>query len=164
MAESSFDIVSDYDRQEVVNVVDQVRREITTRYDLKDAGIELTLGESELVIVAESELHVAAVRDLVHTRALRRQLSLKVFAFGALTTIAGGRVRQSATLQRGIAEDIAKRIQKLIRDQYPRVQARIQGDALRVGSKSRDDLQAVIRLVKERQDEFSIPLQFTNYR
>jgi uncharacterized protein YajQ (UPF0234 family) len=65
MAESSFDIVSDYDRQEVVNVVDQVRREITTRYDLKDAGIELTLGESELVISAESELHVAAVRDLV---------------------------------------------------------------------------------------------------
>ena len=73
-------------------------------------------------------------------------------------------MRQSATLQRGIAEDVAKRIQKLIRDQYPRVQARIQGDAVRVGSKSRDDLQAVIRLVKERQDEFSIPLQFTNYR
>jgi uncharacterized protein YajQ (UPF0234 family) len=164
MAESTFDIVSDYDRQEVMNVVDQVRREIVTRYDLKDAGIELTLGENDLVISAESELHVAAVRDLIQTRALRRQLSLKIFAFGSLATIAGGRVRQTATLQRGIAEDIAKRIQKLIRDQYPRVQARIQGDALRVGSKSRDDLQAVIRLVKERQDEFSIPLQFTNYR
>ena len=163
-AESTFDIVSEFDRQELVNAVDQTQREVRTRYDLKDSKTELTLGEKELTITADSEMHVAAVRDVLETKALRRNLSLKIFKWGVAEEIGGMRVRQVATLQQGIPEDVAKKLQKLIRDQFPKVQPRIQGDALRIGSKSRDELQGVIKLVKDRQDDFTVPLQFTNYR
>jgi uncharacterized protein YajQ (UPF0234 family) len=163
-AESTFDIVSEFDRQELVNAVDQTQREARTRYDLKDSKIELVLGEKELTIVADSEMHVAAVRDVLQTKALRRNLSLKIFKYGPVEEIGGMRVRQVIALQQGIPEDVAKKLQKLIRDQFPKVQPRIQGDALRIGSKSKDELQGVIKLVKERQDDFTVPLQFTNYR
>jgi uncharacterized protein YajQ (UPF0234 family) len=109
-------------------------------------------------------MHLSAVRDILETKVLRRNLSLKIFSFGSIEEIAGGRVRVVATLQQGIPEVVAKKLQKLIRDRFPKVQPRIHGETLRVGSKSKDDLQAVIRLVKEHQDEFTVPLQFTNYR
>ena len=163
-AESTFDIVSEFDRQELANAVDQTQRDVRTRYDLKDSKTELILGEKELTITADAELHLAAVRDILETKALRRNLSLKIFKWGVVEEIGGMRVRQVATLQQGIPDDVAKKLQKLIRDQFPKIQPRIQGDALRIGSKSRDDLQAVIKLVKERQDDFTVPLQFTNYR
>lgn len=163
-AESTFDIVSEFDRQELVNAVDQTQREVRTRYDLKDSKTEIQLGEKELTITTESEMHLSAVRDILQTKALRRNLSLKIFKYGPVEEISGPRVRQVITLQQGIAEDVAKKLQKLIRDSFPKVQPRIQGDALRIGSKSRDELQSVIRLVKEQQDEFPIALQFTNYR
>jgi hypothetical protein len=104
------------------------------------------------------------VRDILQTKAIRRNLSLKIFKYEPVQDVSGGRVRQVIILQQGIPEEVAKRLQKLIREAFPKVQPRIQGDALRVGSKSRDELQAVIKLLKERQDEFTIPLQFTNYR
>jgi uncharacterized protein YajQ (UPF0234 family) len=163
-AESTFDIVSEFDRQELVNAVDQTQREVRTRYDLKDSTTELVLGEKELTITSDAELHLAAVRDIFETKALRRNLSLKIFKWGTVEEIGGMRVRQVATLQQGIPDDVAKKLQKLIREQFPKIQPRIQGDALRIGSKSRDDLQGVIKLVKERQDDFTVPLQFTNYR
>ena len=163
-AESTFDIVSEFDRQELVNAVDQTQRDVRTRYDLKDSNTELVLGEKELTITSDAELHLAAVRDIFETKALRRNLSLKIFKWGTVEEIGGMRVRQVAALQQGIPDDVAKKLQKLIRDQFPKIQPRIQGDALRIGSKSRDDLQAVIKLVKERQDDFTVPLQFTNYR
>ena len=163
-AESTFDIVSEFDRQELVNAVDQTQRDVRTRYDLKDSKTELILGEKELTITADAELHLDAVRDIFETKALRRNLSLKIFKWGTVEEIGGMRVRQVATLQQGIPDDVAKKLQKLIRDQFPKIQPRIQGDALRIGSKSRDDLQSVIKLVKERQDDFTVPLQFTNYR
>jgi cyclic-di-GMP-binding protein len=163
-AESTFDIVSEFDRQELVNAVDQTQRDVRTRYDLKDSNTELVLGEKELTITSDAELHLAAVRDIFETKALRRNLSLKIFKWGTVEEIGGMRVRQVATLQQGIPDDVSKKLQKLIRDQFPKIQPRIQGDALRIGSKSRDDLQGVIKLVKERQDDFTVPLQFTNYR
>jgi uncharacterized protein YajQ (UPF0234 family) len=163
-AESTFDIVSEFDRQELVNAVDQTQRDVRTRYDLKDSNTELALGEKELTIISDAELHLAAVRDIFETKALRRNLSLKIFKWGTVEEIGGMRVRLVATLQQGIPDDVAKKLQKLIRDQFPKIQPRIQGDALRIGSKSRDDLQGVIKLVKERQDDFTVPLQFTNYR
>jgi uncharacterized protein YajQ (UPF0234 family) len=163
-AESTFDIVSEFDRQELVNAVDQTQRDVRTRYDLKDSKTELTLSDKELTITADSEMHLSAVRDILETKAVRRNLSLKIFKWGAVEEIGGMRVRQIATLQQGIPDEVAKKLQKLIRDQFPKVQPRIQGDALRIGSKSRDELQGVIKLVKERQDEFTVPLQFTNYR
>jgi cyclic-di-GMP-binding protein len=163
-AESTFDIVSEFDRQELINAVDQTQRDVRTRYDLKDSKTDLTLGDKDLTITADSEMHVAAVRDILETKALRRNLSLKIFKWGAVEEIGGLRVRQIAALQQGIPDEVAKKLQKLIRDQFPKVQPRIQGDALRIGSKSRDELQGVIKLVKERQDDFTVPLQFTNYR
>jgi len=163
-AESTFDLVSEFDRQELVNAVDQTQREVRTRYDLKDSKTDLALGEKELTITTDSEMHVAAVRDILETKTLRRNLSLKIFSYGAIEEIAGGRVRQVITLQQGIPEEVAKKLQKLIRDRFPKVQPRIHGETLRIGSKSKDELQGVIKLVKEHQDEFTVPLQFTNYR
>src|SRR5262245_34195397 len=163
-AESIFDIVSEFDRQELVNAVDQTLREVRTRYDLKDSKTELALGEKELTLTADSEMHLAAARDILQTKALRRNLSLKIFKYGPVEEIGGMRVRQVITLQQGIPDDVARKLQKLIRDQFPKVQPRIQGEALRIGSKSKDELQGVIKLVKAHQDEFTVPLQVTNYR
>jgi uncharacterized protein YajQ (UPF0234 family) len=163
-AESTFDIVSEFDRQELVNAVDQAQREVHTRYDLKDSKTEISLGEKDLTITTDSEMRLDAVRDILQTKVLRRGLSLKIFSFGTAEEISGMRVRQVATVQQGIPEETAKKLQKLIREHFPKVQPRIHGDALRIGSKNKDDLQAVIRLVKEHQDDFVVPLQFTNYR
>lgn len=163
-AESTFDVVSEFDRQELTNAVDQALREVRTRYDLKDSKTEIDIDDTTLTITTESEMHLSAVRDLLATKMIRRNLSLKILKYGDPQDISGPRVRQIATLQQGIPDDVAKKLQKLIRDQFPKAQARIQGDALRVGSKSRDELQGVIRLLKERQDEWPVALQFTNYR
>lgn len=163
-AESTFDVVSEFDRQELANAVDQTQRDVRTRYDLKDSGTEIELGENEITIQTDSELHLTAVRDLLETKALRRALSIKIFDYGEVQDAARGRVRQVIKLQQGLSDELAKKLQKLIKEHNSKVQARIQGDSLRVGSKSKDDLQAVIKLLRERQDEFPVPLQFTNFR
>ncbi|MGQ9926654.1 MAG: YajQ family cyclic di-GMP-binding protein [Chloroflexaceae bacterium] len=163
-SEHSFDIVSDFEYQELVNAVDQARREIQTRYDLKDTQTTLELGKSELVITTDSELSLRSVRDLLETRALRRQLSLKIFDYGKSEPTSSGRVRQVVTLRKGINPELAKKLARQIRDEFPRVQPRIQGEGLRVASKSRDELQDVIRFLKSKEQEIEVPLQFTNYR
>ncbi|MBM7843943.1 YajQ family cyclic di-GMP-binding protein [Herpetosiphon giganteus] len=164
MAEFSFDVVSDFDRQELINAVDQTKRDVGTRYDLKDTNTEITLGEKEITLVTGSELALNAVRDILETKALRRNLSIKLFDYGELEEIGGMKIRQVITLRKGIAEDIAKKIVKLIKAEVPKAQARIQGDSLRVSSKSKDELQAVMSLLRERGDDFALPLQFNNYR
>lgn len=164
MAEFSFDVVSDFDRQELINAVDQTKRDVGTRYDLKDTNTDITLGEKEITIITSSELALNAVRDLLETKALRRNLSIKMFDFGEPEEIGGMKIRQVITLRKGIADDIAKKIQKLIKAEVPKAQARIQGDSLRVSSKSKDELQAVMSLLRERGDDFPLPLQFNNYR
>jgi cyclic-di-GMP-binding protein len=163
-AESTFDIVSEFDRQEVVNAVDQTLREARTRYDLKDSRSEIDLRDKDFTITSNSEMHLQALRDILESKAIRRGLSLKIFDYGEVEEAGGMRVRQHVVLRQGIADDIAKKLQRLIKEHVPKVQARIQGDTLRVGSKSKDDLQSVIRLLKERADDFPVPLQFTNYR
>ncbi len=163
-SESSFDIVSDFDRQELVNALDQARREIGTRYDLKDTGTEITLSDNALTISTDNEMSLRSVRDIIETKMLRRNLSLKILDFGTVTTSSGGRVQQLATLRKGIDAELAKKIQKMIRDQFPKVQGRIQGDALRIASKSRDELQAVIKFMREQEGDLPVPLQYTNYR
>jgi uncharacterized protein YajQ (UPF0234 family) len=163
-SESSFDVVSEFDYQEMVNAVDQTKREVNTRYDLKDSKTEIELTEKEITITTESEMHLSAVRDILQSKALRRNLSIKVFKMNTMQDVAGGRVKQVITLQKGLSDEVAKKIQKLLKEQFPKVQGRIQGDAIRVASKSRDDLQAVIALLRERADDFPVALQFTNYR
>lgn len=158
----SFDIVSDFDRQELVNALDQARREISNRYDLKDTGTEIELNEDEIEINTDSQMTLQAVRTVLQTKAAKRNLSLKIFDFGKVESASGSRVRQVANLQRGISQDHAKKISKLIRDEFKKVQASIQGDAVRVSSKSKDDLQTVMQFIQ--QQEIDLPLQFTNYR
>ncbi|GHO43956.1 YajQ family cyclic di-GMP-binding protein [Ktedonospora formicarum] len=161
-AESSFDIVSQYDEQELVNALDQARREIQTRYDLKDTKTEITQNNDTILINTESTLTLKGVRDILESKAVRRGLSLKIFKPGKEEEAAGGRVRQSIELQQGISQELAKSITKSIRDKYPKVKAQIQGDAVRVSAKSRDELQAVITLLKEK--DLPVPLQYINYR
>ncbi|NNJ09343.1 YajQ family cyclic di-GMP-binding protein [Chloroflexales bacterium ZM16-3] len=163
-SENSFDIVSDFDHQELVNAVDQTQRDVQTRYDLKDTKTSLTLSKTELVIETDNEMSLTSVRDILETKALRRKLSLKIFSYGTAQDVSGGRVRQEITLQKGINSDLAKKIAKQIRDQFPKIQPRIQGDTLRVVSKSRDDLQAVIAFMREHEGEIEVPLQFENFR
>ncbi len=162
--EVSFDIVSDFDRQELVNALDQVRREITTRYDFKGAKADIELGKEEILIHTDSETRAKAIRDLIESKAIKRQLSLKIFEWGTIEPAGGSTVKQKVTLKKGLNEELAKRIAKLIRDEYPKCKSQIQGDAIRVSSKSKDDLQRVIARLREESEGYPVPLQFQNYR
>lgn len=159
---SSFDIVSDFDRQELVNAIDQALRDIKTRYDLKDTNTTLELGDTAITVNTNSEFTLDAVVNILQTKAAKRNLSLKIFDLGKIESAGGNRVKQEIQLKKGISQDLAKKISKLIRDEFKKVQASIQGDLVRVSSKSKDDLQQVMQRLK--QEDFPLPLQFTNYR
>jgi len=158
----SFDIVSQFDGQELVNAIDQTRREVSTRYDLKDTKTEIVHTKDTITIVTDSSLTLKNVRDILETKAVRRGLSLKIFKPGKEENAAGGRMRQVIQLQQGLSQELAKEISKQIRDAYPKVRPQIQGDAIRVVAKSRDELQAVIALLK--QKDYPVALQYINYR
>ncbi|MDM7325951.1 MAG: YajQ family cyclic di-GMP-binding protein [Thermosynechococcus sp. Uc] len=158
----SFDIVSDFDWQELVNAVDQTEREIKTRYDLKDTQTTLELTKEGLTIHTESEFTLNSVHTILQQKAAKRQLSLKIFDYGPVEAAGGQRVKQLIKLRRGINSELAKEISKLIRNEFKKVQAAIQGDVVRVSAKSKDDLQAVIQRLKT--EDYPVPLQFTNYR
>lgn len=158
----SFDIVSKFDRQELKNAIDQAEREIQTRYDLKDTKTELVLTETDLTITTASEIALQAVRDIIESKVLRRGLSLKILDYGKEAEASGSRMRQTVTFKEGIPDDLAKKLSKRIRDEYKKVTPQIQGDALRVQGKNRDDLQAVIQALKA--EDFPVALQFVNYR
>jgi uncharacterized protein YajQ (UPF0234 family) len=158
----SFDIVSDFDRQELVNALDQTRRDVISRYDLKDTKTSIDLGDDTITIETASDMTLEAVKDLLHQKAAKRNLSLKIFEYGEVEAASGTRVRQKVTLKKGINQDTAKQITKLIRDNLKKVTASIQGDAVRVSGKSKDDLQQAMQLVK--QEEWPMAVQFNNYR
>jgi cyclic-di-GMP-binding protein len=160
--ESTFDIVSDFDEQELVNALDQTRREVTTRFDLKDTKTEIEHDKTSITITTESETSLKGVRDVLETKMIKRNLSLKILKAEKIEDAAGGRSRQKFTLQRGLSTELAKEISKLVRDNFPKVKPSIQGDAVRVAAKSRDDLQAIIAFLKGK--DFPVPLQFENYR
>ncbi|EHC08734.1 YajQ family cyclic di-GMP-binding protein [Fischerella thermalis CCMEE 5273] len=158
----SFDIVSDFDRQELVNAVDQTARDIKSRYDLKDTQTTIELGEQSIVVNTDSEFTLESVHNILREKAAKRNLSQKIFDFGKVESASGNRVRQEIKLKKGISQEIAKQISKLIRDEFKKVQVSIQGDAVRVSAKSKDELQTVIQRIK--QEDFPVALQFTNYR
>jgi uncharacterized protein YajQ (UPF0234 family) len=162
MADSSFDVVSDFDQQELVNALDQVRREVATRYDFKNAKVSLELGKEEITMHADDDFRAASVKDLVETKAVRRGLSLKIFNWGKLEPAAGSTVRQRIGLHRGLTSEQAKEIAKMVRERFPKVKPAIQGDAVRVSGKSKDELQGVITYL--RGLDYSVALQFINYR
>lgn len=160
--EISFDVVSDFDEQELRNALDQVRREVQQRYDFKGAHVDLAQEKDKLVLVTDSDMRARAIRDLIESKAVRRNLSLKIFDWGEVLPAGGNKVRQEITLRRGLPEDMARKLVKQIREEFPKVQPRIQGDAIRVAGKSRDELQKVI--VRLRELDEAVPLQFENYR
>jgi len=162
MAENSFDIVCKVDMQEVTNALDQARREIETRYDLKGTKNEVTQEKNELTVLAADEMKLRAVVDILQSKLFRRGVPLKALSFGDVESAAGGALRQKITLQQGIPQDKAREIVRLIKDTKLKVQASIQQDQVRVTGKSRDDLQSVIALL--RQKDLGIALQFENYR
>lgn len=162
-AENSFDVVSQFDEQELVNAIDQTRREVTTRFDLKDTQTEITYeAKKSITILTNSEFTLKSVRDVLESKLVKRNLSLKILKPGKIENASGNKVRQHIELQQGISAELGREISKLIRDNFPKARPQIQGDAVRVVAKSRDDLQAVIAFLKGK--DFAVPLQFINYR
>ncbi|NCJ08085.1 YajQ family cyclic di-GMP-binding protein [Synechococcales cyanobacterium C] len=159
---SSFDVVSDFEWQELVNTIDQTQREIKARYDLKNTATEITLDKEGITIHTDSDFTLTAIHSILQTKAVKRQLSLKIFDYGTPEPASGNRVRQQIAFKRGIPSELAKKITKLIRDDFKKVQSAIQGDAVRVSAKSKDDLQQVMQRLK--QEDWPVALQFTNYR
>ena len=158
----SFDVVSEFDEQELRNALDQVRREVQQRYDFKGAHVELTQAKEEIVLLADDEFRANVVKELIESKAVRRNLSLKIFDWGKIEPAGGNTVRQQIALRRGLTDELAKKLGRLIRDEFPKVKSQIQGDALRVSGKNKDDLQRVIARLRELDE--SVPLQFQNYR
>jgi hypothetical protein len=162
MADSSFDIVSKVDRQEIDNALNQAAKEISQRYDFKGVGAEIRWSGEAVEMKAESEDRVRAVLEVFRDKLVKRQISLKALDAGE-PRLSGKEYRITASLKQGIDQEHAKKISKLIRDEGPKaVKAQVQGEELRVSSKSRDDLQRVQALVKGM--DLDIPVQFVNYR
>jgi uncharacterized protein YajQ (UPF0234 family) len=162
VADPSFDVVSKVDRQEVDNALNQTAKEAATRYDFKGTGAEIAWSGESILLKAESEERVKALLDVFKEKLVKRQISLKTLDAGEPQP-SGKEYRITAKVSEGISQDNAKKVAKVIRDEGPKgVQAQIQGDQLRVSGKKKDDLQAVISLLKAK--DFDFALQFTNYR
>jgi len=159
----TFDVVSEVDKQEVRNALDQAERELTTRYDFKGTGSSIEAHDLELTMRSSTEDRLRAVRQVLEEKLVKRGVSLKALEYGKLEEAAGGTVRQTAKLNAGISSDKARELNKFIKELGLKgVQSQAQGDQLRVSGKKRDDLQAVIAKLKE--GDFGIALQFTNFR
>ena len=162
MADPSFDVVSKVDRQEVDNALNQAAKEAATRYDFKGTGAEIAWSGDDILIKAEAEERCAALLDVFKEKLVKRQISLKTLEAGE-PVVSGKTYKVSGQILQGIAAEKAKEISKAIRDEGPKgVQAQIQGDQLRVSGKKKDDLQAVMALLKGKDLDFAV--QFTNYR
>ena len=165
MAENfSFDVVSDFERQELVNTLDQVKREISQRYDLKGTETKINLDKENIFLITNSELTLNAVNDIIIQKAIKRNLSPKIFDYGEIEIVSGNKVKQTILLKQGIKQEIAKKISKNIRDQIKKINVSINGETLRVTSKSKNDLQMAIKLLSEMEESFSIPLKANNFR
>ncbi|HEX5240481.1 MAG TPA: YajQ family cyclic di-GMP-binding protein [Candidatus Limnocylindrales bacterium] len=158
----SFDVVSEFDVQELRNALDQVRREVAQRFDFRGATVDIEQGKDEITLLTDDEFRARAIRDLIESKAVRRGLSLKVFEWGPIEPAGGNKVRERIGLRRGLPDDLARKLSKLIRDEFPKVKNQIQGDAIRVSGKSKDELQRVITRLRG-LDEV-VELQFQNYR
>ena len=163
-AESSFDVVSKVDMQEVKNAVDQAQREIETRFDFKGSSSEIDLDEKAgtIALASDNETRMKALVDVLQSKFIKRGIDIKALDLGKLEDASKGTVRQTATIKQGLDADTARKIVKIIKDKGLKVQAQIQGDQVRVSAKARDDLQTVIQTLKAA--ELEAALQFVNYR
>jgi uncharacterized protein YajQ (UPF0234 family) len=161
-AGNSFDIVCKVDMQEVANALDQTRREVETRYDLKSTKNEVTLEKQDIVVLCPDDMKVKAVVDILQSKLHKRGVPLKALTYGTVEDAAGGAKRQKITLQQGIPIEKAKEIVRLVKDSKIKVQASINEDKVRIAGKNRDDLQKIIALIREK--DFGIAVSFDNYR
>lgn len=162
MVNPSFDVVSEVDHQEVVNALDQARREISQRFDFKNTGTTVEQNDSVIEVRANSEGRVEAAVDVIKDKMVKRKVSLKALSIGKIEPAGGANFKQTIQIVHGISDEKARTINKFIKGMGLKVQSQIQGEQLRVSSKSKDHLQQVIQALKE--EDFGIPLQFTNYR
>jgi len=158
----SFDIVSEFDAQELRNALDQVRREVQQRYDFKGVTVEIGQEPDAVTVLTDDEYRATAIKDLIESKAVRRNLSLKIFDWGKVEQAGGDKVRQRIALRKGLSDELAKRLSRMIREEFPKLKPQIQGDAVRVAGKNKDDLQNLI--TRLRTLDLEVPLQFQNYR
>ncbi len=161
----SFDIVSEFDKQELVNAVDQTKREINSRFDLKGSDSDVILdSDKSITIITNDEMKLKNIVDILQSKMIKRNLSIKILDASAVENALGGNVRQVFNLRRGLSQELAKRITADIKNTKLKVQASIQSGQVRVSGKDKDDLQAVIKMIKSNEDNYNFPLQFQNYR
>lgn len=163
--ECSFDVVSEFDKQELVNAIDQVRRDIISRFDLKNSNSEVELdSDKSITITTNDDMKLRNILDILQTKLAKRDISIKILDPQTIEHALGGKVRQVFNLKKGLTQDLAKKVVSDIKDSKIKVQASIQGDQVRVSGKDKDDLQAVIKLLRENSEKYDYPLQFQNYR
>ena len=162
MADSSFDVVSKIDLQEVKNALQQVEREVATRFDFKNSVSTVELEGEVLKLHSDDEFKLKSLVDILESKLLKRGVSIKALDFGKVEPASKGTVRQDVKLKQGLDQDTARKVSKLIKDSGKKVNSQIQGDQVRVTGKSRDDLQAIIQLLKGA--DLPVDLQFINYR
>ena len=161
----SFDVVSEFDKQELVNAVDQVKRDVASRFDLKDSGSSVELeGDKAITITTSDDMKLRNIYDILQTKLVKRNLSTRILDPQPAENALGGKVRQVINLKKGLNQELAKRIVADIKETKKKVQASIQGDQVRVSGKDKDVLQEVIRLLRSNEEKYDYPLQFTNYR
>src|SRR5437016_12682062 len=160
--QNSFDIVSQVDRADVMNAINQTMKEVRQRFDFKGSNANVALEEKSLMLSAEDETRLRNMNDILQQKLVRRGVPLKALSYGKVEPAAGGTVRQRVEIQQGIPQEKAKEIVKFIKDSKAKVQAAIQGDVVRISGKDRDTLQEVIAKLKAK--DFGIHMQFTNYR
>lgn len=161
----SFDVVSEFDKQELVNAIDQVKRDITSRFDLKNSNSNIELeADKNITITTNDDMKLRNIYDILQSKLVKRGLSIKILDAQPIENALGGNVRQIYNLRKGLTQELAKKIVADIKDSKLKVQASIQGEQVRVSGKSKDDLQDVIKLLRTNEDKYDYPLQFTNYR
>lgn len=160
--DNSFDIVSEVDRQEITNAVQQAIREIENRFDFKGSKSDIKHDGDTLTLISDDDFKLKNVVDILEGKMVKRNIDLKSLKYGKIEAAAGDTVKQVVTIQQGLDKELTKELIKTIKNSKIKVQAQIQGDQIRVTGKDRDDLQAIIKLLREQ--DFDVPLQFSNYR
>ncbi|MDD3149225.1 MAG: YajQ family cyclic di-GMP-binding protein [Candidatus Gastranaerophilales bacterium] len=163
--ESSFDVVSEFDKQELVNAIDQTNRDISARFDLKNSNSTVDLeADKSITITSNDDMKLKNIVDILQSKLTKRGLSIKILDAQKVESALGGNVRQVFLLKKGLSAELAKKIVADIKNSKIKVQAAIQGDQVRVSGKDKDELQSIIKMLRENEDKYDIALQFTNYR
>ena len=161
----SFDVVSEFDKQELTNALDQAKRELSSRFDLKNSNSDITIeGDKAITITTSDEMKLKNIYDILISKLAKRNISMRILDAQGVENALGGNVKQVYMLKKGLTQDLAKKISADIKNMKIKVQASIQGDSVRVSGKDKDDLQEVIKMLRSNEEKYDYPLQFTNYR